>query len=261
MALSAGEDRSTYSQAMPSPRRVSPRRRSFFTDTPATDAATNADADADTPEERHVWDRQEMLERGIARRAYDLTHGERPLPAIDADGHVIVPPETLARQAAEAAEAEAQRLSDLATTRLDALQTRRWVEWLARYEQARPDTLLVSLGPRGESEARTFLRPYRFEDTDERHPDGPTIAVSGVTMRGEPPQGHSAPVRAFPNERVLDAIRQQYLEAMWRDEWAHPRGPHPGVATALAHWQEEERKRDEARRSGYGGYKGSGVTW
>lgn len=215
------------------------------------DHTTPADAPDDAPHEPRTWEPENLqaaLHRFQERSAWALTHGDRPLPAIDSDGHVIVPPETLAKQAAWAAEVEAERLAGLTPGRLDAVQTRRWVGWLREFDLHRPTYLRLSIGPRGEWQARQLLAPYEWSDDDERHPDGGRVAVRGVGLADAPPIKDCP--RAYPSERVLDAIRQQWLTASWLPEESNkPTPPTPlTIDERLQAMADERDARAKAKR-------------
>lgn len=203
-------------------------------------------------EERQEWDGdalQAARERHIARREWALTHGDTPLPAVDGDGHVIPTPAMLARQAADEAEAEAAYIADLTPARLDVMQLRRWHEWLAAYELHRPEFLRLSLGLRAEMLARQQLAPWTFEDEDPRHPHGGYVLVVGVSARLAPPIAERP--RAFPNERILNAVREQLLTATWLpSESRKPMPPTPPTfdeRIAAAHAEREARRAARAR--------------
>ncbi len=258
-------------------------RYSLFREHPSADTPDTAAAAAQ-PEERHelnIGDPHAAMERMQARRGWRVAESNQPLMGgmdadgtlilpppmvpvevacrLDAEGHVILPLELIARQAAEAAEEEKQRIADLTPARLDELQGRRWRDWFARYELHRPDFLRLSTGPRAEMLARRSLTIPEWIDEDERHPDGGRVIVRGMLT---PPAAEQP--RAFATPRVLDAIREQLLSATWLPEESHPRKGLPpeqaaAVRAAVARWQEEERKREAGRR--YGAYRGSGVNW
>ena len=238
MTLTAGDARDDgIASTAPLARRPGHRGRSLFSTpetlasapAPTRDAAQSADQDADGDEDQdedqddqgHQWADGDVLgaarARFVARRAY--ASRELTLPHIDSDGHVVLPPELVAKQGAEADAAEAERIANLTPARLDAVQMRRWTEWLAEYQLHRPTYLRLDVGPRGEMLARNRWVPYVWEDADERHPDGGRVIVRWP--RPEPvgdPSAERASLngpRAFPNERVLDAIRQQFLMAWW----------------------------------------------
>ena len=226
-----------------------PRRSLFAANTPTTDGAPDADA----PEERQEWlgasDRQAAIERAVARREWYLTHGDMPLAGgWDSDGHAVLPADLLAERAAEADEAEAQRIADLTPARLDALQLRRWNAWFDEYQLHRPTYLRLALGPRAEMLARRDLVAWSFDDADPRHPDGGRVAVRGVSSVQTPPIEEQP--RAYPNERVLDAIRQQLLIAFWLPEESNRPTPPtlPTFEARIAAAQAEREARAAAKR-------------
>lgn len=231
------------------PRTVAVRRGRFSVFSNDSATANNAD-DEETPQAFDSNPLAASLARTIARREWALTHGERgPLPVVGADGHVMLPPELLAQRAAEAAEAEAERLAGLTPGRLAAVQTRRWVDWLAEYELHKPTYLRLSVGPRGEMLARQQLAAFEWSDEDERHPDGGRVVVRGVSS-AQPLPIEERP-RAFPNERVLDAIAKQLLGASWlRSESNKPAPPTPlTFEERLQAMADEREARAAARRA------------